>query len=232
MTPELAGISGPVAAIAAAVGLVVALGIGRAVSPRAAIATALVVLAWLGGTYALAATGVFARWDMRPPPAIAPLAIALIAAIVLARSRWGARLAGLPVAAQVGLQAFRLPLELAMHRAAGAGVPIELTFTGFNFDIAIGASAIAVAILAALGRATRAVVVLWNAAGMASLAVVAAIAIATLPPVHAFGDEPAHLNTWIAVAPFVWVPTLLVPVALAGHLILMRRPRPSAHAGR
>lgn len=36
-------------------------------------------------------------------------------------------------------------------------------------------------------------------------------------------NEPA--NVWITWPPFVWLPAVLVPVALLGHLLLFRRLR-------
>ena len=46
-------------------------------------------------------------------------------------------LAGL--ATLVGVQAFRLPLELLMHRAGGLGImPPELSYGGYNYDIVTG----------------------------------------------------------------------------------------------
>jgi hypothetical protein len=36
-----------------------------------------------------------------------------------------------------------------------------------------------------------------------------------------FQNEPA--NTFIAQFPYIWLPTVLVPTAWAGHLLLFRR---------
>ena len=40
--------------------------------------------------------------------------------------------------------------------------------------------------------------------------------------VRAFGDDPRHLNTWVLYFPYVWLPAVLVIVALAGHLVVTR----------
>ena len=54
----------------------------------------------------------------------------------------------LPLVALIGFQAFRLPLELVMHRAAAAGImPNVMMFTGYNFDIVTGATALPLALL-------------------------------------------------------------------------------------
>ncbi len=55
------------------------------------------------------------------------------------------------LAALIGFQSFRLPLELVMHHAVETGVmPNQLSFTGYNFDIATGAAAL---VLGACSRA-------------------------------------------------------------------------------
>ena len=40
--------------------------------------------------------------------------------------------------------------------------------------------------------------------------------------VRLFGDDPRHLNTWVLFFPYVWLPVVLVTVALAGHLTITR----------
>jgi small-conductance mechanosensitive channel len=149
----------------------------------------------------------------------------LLLPLVLGFSSLGTRLAAqLPLSWLVGFHGFRLALELVMHEAAREGtMPAQMTFTGDNFDIVTGASALVVALLIARGRATPALVLAWNALGTLLLAVIVVVAIASLPPFHAYGAEPAHLNTWVAYFPFVWLPAALVSAALFGHVILWRR---------
>ena len=128
----------------------------------------------------------------------------------------------LPLAALIGFQAFRLPLELVLHKAAAEGVmPVQMSFSGYNFDILSGLLAIPVAWLAWKGRAPEALVVIWNLMGSALLLVIVTIAAVSTPTVAAFG--PDRLNTWIADPPYIWLPGLLVPAALLGHLLLWRR---------
>jgi hypothetical protein len=121
----------------------------------------------------------------------------------------------------VGFQAFRLPLELAMHEMYVRGVmPVQMSYSGRNFDIASGASAIAVAWLVATHRAGRRLVIVWNVAGLALLVNVVTIAVLSTPRFRYFGDD--HLNVWVADPPFVWLPAIMVLAALAGHLLIFR----------
>lgn len=181
--------------------------------------------AWLAFSGALAASGFLARFDVMPPPFIFVLVPTLALPIWLARSRIGELLCErAPLAFLVGFQAFRLPLELVMHRAGIEGtMPVQMSFGGSSFDIVSGITALAVAALAAYGHAPRWLIVAWNALGSLLLLNIVCIAIASLPQFHRFGSEPAQLNTWVAYFPFVWLPAGLVTSALFGHLVLWRK---------
>ena len=208
--------------LAATVALLFVYGVARVRGGRAAAVAAVGVAAWMALFLAIADSGVLLRTDLRPPPFFGMVIAIFGAAFALARSRLGAALAELPLWALVGIHGFRLPLELAMHDGAADGiVPTALTFGGYNFDIVTGATAIVVAGLAAAGRAPRRLLLAWNLLGTALLAVIAVIAIATAPAIRALGDD--QVNTWVATVPYVWVPTVLVVSALAGHLIVFRR---------
>ena len=169
-----------------------------------------------------AARGSLAHFQRVPPPFL-PLTFGCIVLWVLtATSRLSSGFQQLPLAALVGFQAFRLPLELMMHAAADAGVmPRQMSYSGYNFDIASGALAAVVALLLALGKAPRWLLLGWNALSTALLAVIVIVAVLSAPPFLAFGR--AQANTWIAYAPFVWLPTVLVPAAIAGHVLLWQR---------
>jgi hypothetical protein len=178
----------------------------------------------MAGSLWLAMDGVLAQFDS-PPPLFLPVTAASIALWVgVASSRVGQALGALPLAALIGFHAFRLPLELLMHTAAGAGVmPAQMSFSGWNFDIVTGATAVLVAPLAAFGLLPKRLLLAWNALGSVLLLVIVAVAIASAPPLLAFGAEPEHANTWVAYAPFIWLPTVLVAAAAAGHVVLWRR---------
>jgi hypothetical protein len=190
----------------------------RGVAVRAAAGA----LVWMGVTLALGDRGTFRDWNATPPP-FALLVIALIAlAVAIAFSPLGLRLAtGLPLWALVAVQGFRLPLELAMHALVGRGImPEQMSYTGRNFDILTGTTAIVVAALVAGRLAGRRLVLAWNVAGFLLLVNIVVVAILSTPRFAAFG--PDRLNVFVTYAPFVWLPTVLVLAALAGHLIVFR----------
>ena len=181
--------------------------------------------AWMGLTFVFASSGALARFDLRPPTLGALFVASFCLAWAIGLSGVGDRLArGLPLAALVGAQGFRLPLELVMHRGAQDGlIPVQMSFSGFNFDIVSGATAIALALWIGWGRAPEWVVVAWNLLGIATLAGIVTIAVASTPTFHAFGTDPGALNTFVAYVPFVWLPSVLVVGAIVGHIVVTRR---------
>jgi hypothetical protein len=181
--------------------------------------------AWLAATLALAASGRLS-FTSRPPTAGVLIAASVVLAFVVGTSRLGSRLAtGIPLAALVGVQAFRFPLELMLHRAYREGLmPVQMSYSGFNFDILTGLSAIVVALYVAKRPDAIAVVRVWNAAGIVLLANILTIAVLSTPtPIRVFHNEPA--NEWIAHAPWVWLPSVFVVAAIIGHIVVFRRIR-------
>jgi len=185
---------------------------------RAAVFT----LIWMGATLALADRGVFRNWDAIPPPFALLVAALIVLGVSIAFGPVGGRLAtGLPLWVLVGVQAFRLPLELAMHALVSRGImPGQMSYSGRNFDVITGATAIVVAALVAAGVAGRRLVLAWNILGLVLLANIVVVALLSTPRIAAFG--PDRLNTFVTYPPFVWLPTVLVLAALAGHLIIFR----------
>src|SRR5687768_5828538 len=149
------------------------------VDPRhLTIATALATVVWLALTAGLAASGVLS-FTARPPTMLILVAIIIAVGIGVATSNVGRRLAtGLPLAVLVGSQAFRLPLELTMHRAYTEGLmPVQMSYSGRNFDILTGISAIIVG--AILVRRPKALwlVHAWNVGGLVLLANILTVAL-------------------------------------------------------
>jgi hypothetical protein len=179
-------------------------------------------LLWMGATLGVADRGTLRAWDRTPPPfALLVVAIVVLAAWIAA-SQLGRRLAaGVPLWALVAVQAFRLPLEIAMHALVGRGImPEQMSYGGRNFDILTGASAIVVAALVRAGAGGRWLVAVWNVMGLTLLINVVAVAVLSTPRIRLFGDD--RLNVFVTYPPFVWLPAVLVLAALAGHLVVFR----------
>jgi hypothetical protein len=195
---------------------------GRRIYARMSARTA--TLAWMAAFAALAESGTLARVDVRPPPLAIALAACVLAGALLGFSKVGHTFVhGLHIGWLVLAQGFRLPLELVMHQAAREGVmPAEMSFSGYNFDIVTGATALLVGWFALRGKASRQLILAWNVLGSVLLAVILTVAVLASPLIRAFGDDPAHVNSFVAHFPFVWLPSVLVASAVFGHVVIFR----------
>ena len=189
------------------------------------------VTGYMGGIACLALSGALARFDLRPPPLMLWMVATMGTALAVGLSRAGHRLAqGLSFAALVGFQTFRLPLELVMHQAAAEGImPTVMSYGGYNYDIMTGVLALPVGLALASGRATRNLVVLFNAVGLLLLSIIVVVAVLATPLVRAFGDS--QLNVWITQFPYAWM-SVMVSSALLGHVLLFRKLRMTSPARR
>ena len=185
-------------------------------SRRAGIVSAAVITALGAFSFALAKVGVFDNFTL-PPPLFFLLIGTFVATAILARKT------PLPHSEVwlVGLQSFRIVVELLIHEAVLQKVaPPQFTWTGLNFDILTGLTAPIVALLIATGHAKRTVVLLWNIAGSLLLFWVVMVAVLSMPlPFQVFHPD----NTWIVHAPYIWLPIIFVSSALYLHILVFRK---------
>ncbi|MDX2030026.1 MAG: hypothetical protein SF339_05115 [Blastocatellia bacterium] len=178
---------------------------------------------WLGAAALAAGSGILKEFDRLPPPLLLLAGSYAGATVGLAFSSVGTRLIEAEeIRWLIGFQAFRVPLELLLHRLCGEGVvPVQMTYAGRNFDIVAGLLAIALFLWATFGRLPRWAILAFNLIGLALLVNIVTIAILSTPtPLRQFWNEPA--NTFITDLPFVWLPTFLVQAALFGHVLVFR----------
>jgi hypothetical protein len=174
----------------------------------------------------LASRGMLDRYTPLPAPALLMVMALTICTLTITLSSVGRRLiaaVGLP--ALVGFQAFRIPVEWLLHRLYLEGtVPVQMTYTGRNFDVVTGVTAAALGLWLARRGRSRGVVLAWNVLGLALLANIVTIAILSTPvPFRRFLDGPPNMLP--SVWPFVWLPSFLVQLALAGHVLVFRQLR-------
>lgn len=124
-----------------------------------------------------------------------------------------------PLAALVGFQAFRLPLEIVLHSWAAQGtIPGTMTWTGQNWDIVSGIAALFAAPLANRFRAAA-----WaaNIIGSVLLLNVIRVALMSAPLPFGWGQQPPLL---LALhLPYMLIGPVCVGGALIGHLVLTRK---------
>lgn len=174
---------------------------------------------WLLFWGLLADQNVLADFDAFPPRAPLVLATTLVGVLAIAGTKLARPLVDLPCSLLIGFQAFRVIVEILIHRGVVEGVtPVQMSWEGYNFDIVTGLTAIIVGPLAS--RLPRWVLLAWNTMGLGLLATVVTVAVLSLPvPFQQFHPD----NVWIVFFPFVWLPSVLVAIALLGHLITYRK---------
>jgi hypothetical protein len=177
---------------------------------------------WVVAVAGVSFSGVINPLTGPPFPFGLLMASILVLGILVARSEVGDRLArGLPLAYLVGFQAFRFPLELAMHRAYSEGVmPLQMSYSGRNFDIVTGITALVLGGVLMVRPVPKWIVTAWNVLGLALLVNILAVALASTPIVAYWG--PDRLNVFVARMPYTLLPAVMVLAAWAGHLIVFR----------
>jgi hypothetical protein len=186
------------------------------------IRTSLGAVLWLAVTGGAAGTGLLDPGPM-PPPLFVFFFTCLSAATALALSPLGRRMAeSVSWAALIGVQVFRLPLELILHRWYEEGiVPIQMTFEGWNFDIVSGVACGLAAVWLFFRPRDRRVALGANIVGSALLMVVMGLAMTSAPgPLFSFTDSPPiqlplHFPT-------VWIVSVCVAGALFFHIVTFR----------
>jgi hypothetical protein len=194
----------------------------QSVSRWTGLAAALVAV-WLGGSAALAASGLLMEFDRRPPPFLLFAGGFTIATAVVAFSPLGTRVVrGSRIGWLIGFQSFRIPVELWLHRLYQEGVvPVQMTYEGRNYDIVSGILGLVLFLWAIRREPPRWAIWTFNLVGLALLVNIVAIAMLSAPtPLRHFFNEPA--NTFVAYVPYVWLPAFLVQAAWFGHLLVFR----------
>lgn len=183
----------------------------------------LIVALWLGTSALIANSGILLEFTHRPPPFVLMAFGFTAATAILALSPVGGRLVkGVNIGWLIGFQAFRIPVELWLHRLYQEGVvPVQMTYSGRNFDIISGLLGLALGLWALKSQPSRWAIWLYNVVGLVLLVNIVTIAILSTPTsLRQFFNEPA--NTFVAHWPFVWLPAFLVQAAWFGHLLVFR----------
>jgi hypothetical protein len=178
---------------------------------------------WILVTAVLGLLEVFEDFTVPPKIILATLPPFLVV-LWLARSQFTVSiLPGLSIMTVYFLQFFRVIVELELHELWKAGLlPQSMTFEGRNFDIAVGLSAPIIGWLVYKSKSIPEQFALyWNIWGVLVLTNVVVTGILSTPtPFRVFVED--YPNLAIGYFPFTWLPTLLVPIAYALHVLAIR----------
>lgn len=185
-----------------------------------------VMAGWTIVTAAMAFSGMLARFSSFPPwiPVLVLTQLAFVLWLAWFSS-WSELLAQIPQVILVGLQCFRIPVELLLATLATRRLlAMEMTYYGRNFDVLEGVTAVVLAIwLRRSGEEPlRLVVLAWNLMGLSLVTVVLVHGLLSVP----YPSQLLHLSVptfIIAYFPVVWLLSVLVPIAYLLHLVSIRR---------
>ncbi|MBL7941634.1 MAG: hypothetical protein JNM00_02655 [Flavobacteriales bacterium] len=188
-------------------------------------ATALVVLGWSIFMATLALNGYFMIKNAMPPKLMVMIGTCLIFFLLLFNIKSGKKfIDGIDGFWLTALHIVRIPVEIGLWwLAAEKLVPLAVTFEGSNFDIISGITAPIMAwLVLKKEKSARKILIAWNFLALALLLNVVITAALSLPsPMQQLNfDQPMRAVTSF---PYMWLPTIIVPLVLFSHLAMLRR---------
>lgn len=176
---------------------------------------------WLIFQMILAVGGFYLITDVLPPRLFLfgafPSFLIIILYFLFARKTF---IEKLPLKILTILHIIRIPVEIVLFWLFQQKfVPQMMTFEGTNFDILSGLTAPLILWFGfRKGKPNRTLLIVWNflALGLLINIVTTAILSAPFPMQQINFDQP---NQAVLYFPFIWLPTIVVPIVLFSHLI-------------
>lgn len=175
---------------------------------------------WIFFQAILAVGGFYLKTDTMPPRVmvfgVLPALLLISAYFLFFRPHF---IEKLPLRHLTLLHVVRIPVEIVLYWLfVGGQIPQIMTFEGRNFDILSGLLAPIVYIAAFRGpEVKRWLLVAFNIFGLILLANIVSTAIMALPtPLQQLAFEQP--NQAVLYLPYVWLPTIVVPIVLFAHL--------------
>jgi hypothetical protein len=179
-----------------------------------------VLAGWTALQAIIAFTGFYTGPFSFPPRFILAIAPPFLVLVFLVSSPGGRKwLRSLDASALVLLHAVRIPVEVVLHRLYLEGsIPQVMTWEGHNFDILTGISALFLFVW--MRRSVpppRDLLLAWNVLGLAMVLSVLIHGVLSAPsPFQLFSAK--HGSFALLHAPFVWLPSLVVPLVAMAHV--------------
>lgn len=185
----------------------------------------IIIITWMTAQTIISFSGFYKITDTFPPRVGLLLMPPVVMIIILFSTKKGrVFIDNLDVKTLTLFHMIRVPVELTllwlfMHKF----VPELMTFEGRNFDIFSGISAPVIYYFGFVNRKlSRSAILIWNFVCLGLLINIAFNAILSVPGAFqqfAF-DQP---NIGILMFPFIFLPSVLVPLVLFSHLTAIRR---------
>lgn len=147
---------------------------------------------------------------------VLPSVLLIISLFVFARKSF---IEPLPLKTLTLLHIIRVPVEIVIYWLfLNHLMPKMMTFEGWNFDILSGITAPFISWFAfRRGKINRPILIAWHIFALLLLVNIVSIAVLSLPtPIQKLAfDQP---NVAVLYFPFIWLPTIIVPIVLFSHL--------------
>lgn len=182
------------------------------------------ILVWMAIQFAIALTGFYANTNVLPPRFLFAIGPPLIVILLLFVTPFGRkRLDDIDPKFSILIHVVRIPVEIVLFLVfLHKGIPKIMTFEGNNLDIIAGITAPLLYYVSFVRQKLNFRLLLgWNLISLGLLANIVSIAILSTPyPFQRFGFEQP--NVAIFHFPFVWLPSVIVPIILLSQLVGIR----------
>ena len=184
-----------------------------------------IVLLWMLLQGAVGLTGFYQETQALPPRFVFLVAPTLIFIVILFLTSKGKRfIDSLSLKELTLLHVVRVPVEICLYFLFLAKlIPGIMTFEGYNYDVTSGLSAILIYLLIFVSKkASEKVLLTWNILCLLLLLNIVIIAVLSVqtPFQRLAFDQP---NIGLTYFPFVWLPSMVVPLVLLSHLAAIRQ---------
>ena len=183
------------------------------------------ISAWLILQAVLALTGFYQVTQAIPPRFVLLIGPVLLLAILFLVTKRGRSFADtFNIQKLTLLHAVRIPVEIVLYLVYTEKlIPLVMTFEGNNYDIISGFTAPIIYYLVFVNKKlSNTTLLVWNFVCLGLLINVLVIAIlsAQTPFQQLAFEQP---NIVVTFFPFVWLPSVIVPVVLISHLAAIRQ---------
>jgi len=183
------------------------------------------IIAWMLFQAIISLTGFYQIPNSMPPRFVLLIGPGFILTILLLVTKRGKEFIDkLDLKILTLMHSIRIPVEITLFFVYSAGlIPVLMTFEGNNFDIISGLTAPLIFYFVFITeKLNRTALLLWNflCLGLLINVLIIAILSAQTPIQKLAFDQP---NIGVTFFPFIWLPCVVVPVVLIGHLSAIRQ---------